>query len=101
MGLGNTLREADVDEERGSCDDRQEARVSRAVGGLSRSGGGGGGPRSSGLIRLRVPNWEGMLAEAGIGTSVQGTQFTCFTSTKVQILTPEERCRRFRVFLSG
>ena len=101
MGLGNTLREADVDEERGSCDHRQGARVSRAVEGVSRSGEGGGVPASSGLIGLRVPNWEGMLAEAGIGTSVQGTQFTCFTSTKVQILTPEERCRCFRVFISG
>jgi hypothetical protein len=101
MGLGNTLRERNVDEERGSCDDRQGPRVSCAVKGVSRSGGGAVSPRSSGLIRLRVPNWEGMLTEAGIGTRVQGTQFTCFTSTKVQILTPEERCRRFSVFISG
>ena len=44
----------------------------------------------SALIRFSSAGMHDVLSAGPIVNGAAGTQFTCFTSTKIQILTPEE-----------
>ena len=67
------------------------ARCSRAASALSAASASG---LLSGLVsaltRFSSAGMHDVLSAGPIVNGAAGTQFTCFTSTKIQILTPEE-----------